>query len=1213
MATQERTWTPAQLTAIETRDRTMLLSAAAGSGKTTVLTERIIRSLTEDSLELSRVLAVTFTRASAADLKVKIGKALAKAIENNPDLARQLRYLPSANISTIDSFCIGILRRFAPSVGISPSFRVADEQEAKLLRASIMEEVISDGYAGRIPNVSEEAFCTLISHISMLREERNLGEMMLTLLDRLDSFDSGVETLFSYVSRLEEQSRLPLEDTPLWQLVKEEVSALCLHYAALLDGDIDDLYHDAFTDSKLLSNIETTRDLFRTLASADHTLLTSFKYPTLSTTSGHKKTELEEFVKERIKEAKGKLNALKTAYFLDPAFWASSMTTLAESITTLAHLCCDFQRRYEKECQRRGAYDFASINRFTYHLLVQNGTPTEAALTLRGELDAVYVDEYQDVNPIQHAIFEAIAPETGRFLVGDIKQSIYRFRQADPTIFAALRATFPPLDPASQATTASHFMSQNFRSDRCVVDFVNVVFDFLFESAGQSIHYCYEDRLDCAKDQTKVVHSPVPVVAFFDSKKGLRKAQEETIPDDTAEDEIPDEEEETLHREAMWVAGQIHKLLLEGKRNDGVTPIQAGDIAILFHSVKTRYKPYVEALSLYGIPCKKPEDADFFASPEVLLALALLNTIENPRRDIDLTAVLCSPLYRFTADDLALIRHETPEGLPLYEALCLWCETHRDFAKGHFFLAQLNSFRRVAESIPMDKLLKRIFSETPLMAIAGAETESGEANLKLLYNYARTYQGAAFSGLYGFIHFVNKQIESGAKFSPNSISESSNAVTLSTIHKSKGLEFPVVFLVECGAGFSTKDVQASIICDKNAGLSFLLRDPQGLVRSPHPFHNLLQSVVRRQSQEEEMRLLYVALTRAQERLFVTGTVNGNTSLAKAKQRAKDTARVPSVYSICSLHSYLDMILACITASKEEGKWQLLFDPEVETVDGVIAPDLTQLDHALTSQYEENLRHRLAYSYPYAYLSLLPKKLSVSKLHPGILDDTLEETTQYTGPDEGGTKEVGAPAAPEEKRAKKWSRLPQAYTGVNEAAATDKGIATHLFMQFCDFQNLKEKGVASETARLLALGYLDKQQVALMWPKELELFRSSHLFATMCGAKQIWREFRFNINLPAHLFSKNEELLLQLEGESLFVQGVIDALIETDDGDLILVDYKTDRLTREEVANPTLAAQKLRTRHQTQLAYYAEAVKAIFGKTPTHILIYALQLGDTVEV
>jgi ATP-dependent helicase/nuclease subunit A len=1245
-----RNWTPEQKRAIDTRDRTMLLSAAAGSGKTAVLTQRIIELLLdpEHPLELSRIMAVTFTRAAAAELKARIASALADAIEKNPGnahLTRQLRLLPTAHISTIDSLNIYLLRRFSHCVGVSESFRVADSQESELLRASVMEELLQDGYAGQIPEVSREAFCTLVSHLVGVRQEEQLGGILLKLCDRLETLPAGIDAVRTYAEQYEEAAQHPVTQSFWFGQLSSRISEYATHCRTQLTQCLAEIDLDPASDKLLRGKLATYDEILARLTHTDWQTVASLKaavldapYPkTISASPKHTPTEVEERAQALCRDCK---KALTTASGFAPALlrytdeeWRDLYAALGVQCRVLWHILAEFTRRHDAESHRRNAYCFSQIGRMTYQLLMRDGARTEIAETLRGEFDAVCVDEYQDVNPLQHAVFEAISPERGRFLVGDIKQSIYRFRHAEPDIFAHLRAEFPPLGQGADVPAVSHFMSANFRSDRSIIDCINCVFDALFGTAGQSIGYCAEDALQYKKDDPRATCSFLPVVAVFDSAAALNRRAQSALaaggdPLPRAKDLTPEggadaeaaakesavreteEEEKATLREARWIAAQIQALLTHGTLHDGVTPLRPGDIAILLRAAKSKYKPYAEALAAYGIRCAEPENAGFFSNPEVLLTLDLLRCIDNPRRDIPLAGVLCSPLYHFTPDDLTVVRRAAPEGIPLYDALCLYCGAHPDFARGQFFLSQLASLRAAAEGMPVDKLLRRVFTETPLMAIAGAEGEGGELNLRLLYNYARSYEGAAFEGLYSFIAFVTKQIESSATFSPKTPGAPSDAVSICTVHASKGLEYPVVFLADCGSTFSNKETSNVLLCDAEAGIAFHLKDPTGRVLVSNPVKALLAGLIRRKNTEEEMRLLYVALTRARERLYITAAVPGSSSLEKLLADARTAQASPDAYTTLQMNSYLKMLLFALAGHPD--KAELLLDPPIpEATEGEAHAAEATVSEEEVSTLAGELRKRFSFVYPYAHLRRLPKKLSVSDLKPTILDTAEAETAALPlSPDP-----APAPAqetSPEE-RPEKWRRMPEAYAGVRPPDPTDRGIATHLFLQFCDFDALSDGGVEPELRRLLAGNYIDEATAALMRRDELEKFRTSPLLAEMRQAKQVKREFRFHIKLPASRFTSDPSLAQKLQGEVLFVQGVIDALIEHPDGTLTLVDYKTDRLTREELADPTLAGEKLRRRHAAQLRYYAEAVKSIFGQAPAGILLYALQSGMTYPV
>ncbi len=1209
----KRNWTEEQLGAIRATDRTVLLSAAAGSGKTAVLTERLIACVTreKDPLNLSRVLACTFTRAAAGELRERIGAALSRAVAERPTdpyLKRQLLLLPMAQFSTIDSFCITLLRRYGAEAGVPLGFRLSDEQESDLLRLEVMEEIFERGYSGELTGVSREAFCRLVSHFADLKGERDLPMKLCRFVKRLEALQRGVDALEEHSRIYEEAAKRPLADTLWGEELHRCFASFGSHYAPafsalMAEPDAGELH------PKLLSAMQFALALCDTLRSPlDYTglrtVLVGAKLPALPQASkAYPETPLSEKMKglyRTFRDAvKGRITPRLT---WEEADWSHLFEALSVEIHTLWGVLKEFEDRLMARCRKKGAFDFAQTTRLAYSMLVKDGAPTPLAKQLGEDYDAVCIDEYQDVNPLQHAIFEAIARPGCRFMVGDIKQSIYRFRYAEPDIFASLRASLPPLADNPEAKAVSHFMSCNFRSEKPVIDFINAVFSFLFGGAGASIGYCSGDDLRLGLPEN--TRLPKPTVAIFDPK--AEGAAEAPVASELPTlDEAPADEQEgeqSAEGEALWVATEIGRLLQTGTRGDGITPLRPGDFAILMRSAKEKHTPFAAALARLGIPCILPENTSFFSSPEVLLALSLLNTVDNPGRDIHLAATLCSPLYGFTADDLTRLRLETGEGLPLYDALCQYCEAHPDFAPGHTFLTQLSEFRDLAEKVPVDALLRHLYTATPLEAIAGRENPGGENNLKLLHHYARAYAGKAYAGLYSFIHFVNSQIENNTTFRPPSGGAPEEAVTISTIHASKGLEYPVVFLCGAGSTFSHRDASDTLLLDGDSPLAFNMLEESGQVKIQNPVSALMGHTIRERNTQEELRLLYVALTRAKERLYVTGTLSGKTTYASHMAHVTEAAQTPDEYSILTgLQSYLAMVQAALETNPEAGT--LLYCPQPEAQADAATPgqDATP-DGQRAEEVMEELRARLDYTYGHTPATTLPKKLSVSHIHPGVNDGTAAETTPLPTPKE----ETGS--------AEKFRRLPVAFAGERPPDPTKRGIATHQFMQFCDFRRLKELGVEAEIQRLKENGYLLEEDVALIRLEELKTFRTSPLLDAFCSARAVHREQRFNLKLPAApLFATTPEEREILAEEEVLLQGVMDAVIVHPDGEITLVDYKTDRLTRAELSNPALAEKKLLGRHAAQMQYYAIAAEQIFGRRPGEVLLYVLHSGRTISL
>lgn len=1279
-------YTPAQQAAIECRDRSVFLSAAAGSGKTAVLTARVIAALTDTDkpTSLSRLLAVTFTESAALEMRARIGRALAERLRAGDDdtkLSRELRLLPVADISTIDAFCHKLLRRYGTHV-VPEGFRVTDTAEAEGIRADLMEKTVEQGYAGGIPGLTAEAFSALSDAVTGFNGERRLGEELLKLYEKLSTYEKGVASLFTYADRYRREAEMPVFETEFGRLLAERIRTTAGPAAAeLLEKyECEVLPREAeigpYIPDVARGMIPCLREV---IAPTDYEKTREaclFRAPGKFVKKGHSAacadfiadTDINTVLKRYTIVLAAALGGAPKPEAPPPLLtyrvedWQGLYRDLAEVTEGLARTLTAFDRRYFEESRRRRAFDFNQLTRAAHDLLVsEDGQPTEIARQIAGNYDMVAVDEYQDVSPLQNAVFEAISKPDNRFFVGDIKQSIYRFRHAEPDIFAALRNDYPrlPYDGESgqphpgDAPAYAHFMGNNFRCDREVVRFVNSVFSFLFGAAGESIGYDREaDNLLFCKSTEGTTVFPQPEVVCFESvytqrmtaaaAAAAREGDATDAPGTARDGDAPDarrtsvdglppardvlaagegtdgegdtdtDDEEANPAEALWVAREIRRLLDGGTHTDGVTPLRPSDIAILSRRVQGKLTSFVRALARFGVPVTLPDEENFFESPEILLAVSLLTVIDNPLSDIPLAAVLCSPLCRMTPDTLAAIRREGAEGIPLFEALTAFCAAHPDFSAGHEFLSLLASFRHEAEDTSVAHLVRRIFAETPLYSLAGADGRPAERNLKLLYHHARTFAGASYEGLHGFLAYIRRQSESNKKFkSPGGASEA-DAVRVMSIHSSKGLEFPVVFLVNAGDAFSSRDEKDTFFTDHALGVTLRLRDATGQIGLDNPVHTLMKMTLRDKSREEEMRLLYVALTRARERLIVTGSARGRSKLGggeagKRIDLIRDAFRDRPRLLACS--SYLEWLMAG-NACDAAGIPCRANGEEIVPPPLPFTPDAAVADAEETKRLEEQLRAGFARTLAVTSLPRLPKKLAVSSLTPRLLDGSEAEETPLVLPEEDDLsgEDGGDAGDPHEK----YRRLPLAYTGERAPDPTERGIATHQFLQFCDFARLAREGVDAEMQRLIDGAFLSREQAALTRPGELEAFRRSDLFAEMCAAREVRREFRFHMFLPAEDFTQDPEAKGRLAGETLFIQGVMDAIYVTADGSLTLVDYKTDRLTRAELRDPALARAKLLRRHSEQMRYYAEAAKRIFGQAPKRVLLYSLHAGRSFD-
>lgn len=1182
-----KSFSPDQTAAIETRDRTLLVSAAAGSGKTTTLTERIIRSLLdgENPESLQNMLIVTFTNASVDDLVRKIGEALRAAVRAHPEdkrLERELYMLPNARIRTIDAFCGEILRANADKVGVPPNYRIAEDAEITLLSSALLDTLIGAAFEGALEErgVSAEGFEELAGALTDTRATGALAEVFLKLYEKCKNTVEGVGTFYNLANIYLHSGEFKVEETvygaDLMRTAREALE-FCTGTLRLLEEDFrcgterevrdGDTYGAA---AMLLSRIHT--GCYEELRAA----LEGFSFPESARCPADERTERMAVAREIYADVKGRIKDLRERLFLyDTDMWRTLYDRLHATLTTLAAFLSVFDEVYTREKLRRAMLEYSDIERYAYSCLYDGcGAPTDVARAYGKALSSIYIDEYQDVNELQDAIFAAMSNGKNRFMVGDIKQSIYVFRSAKPEIFAGMKSTFKRLGEDGSEDGATIFMSENYRCDRGIIDFVNGVFDRMFGAVADSIGYVPEDRLTFAKKYADGAEPPYATPEIYLLERPDREAEERTA-------------------SPAFVAKKIKELLSRGRLADG-SPVTPSDIAIILRK-RDGIAAFADALEAEGIKSDRGTDRDFFMNAEVRLALCLLNSIDNPSKDVYLAGLMCSPLFGFTADDMYRYRKGRRERT-LYRSITKYSAAHPEDERLSAFLSRLAHYRALSEGMNVYTLIARLYDETGLLSLASAH--GGEGNLLALYNYARAYEQTSYKGLYSFINYVNGIVKIGGSIEEKGDTGAADAVKITTAHSSKGLEYPIVFFAEAARALTNRDLRERIAYSEGYGMAYYLRAEDGQTLVENPIKHIIQERIKEKFYDEELRVLYVALTRARERLFVVGDLPAGASFDSYSAKAEVKARTLSGYSVRQLGSYLEMILAANTGAPVTLVECRGVEVQVGTggVQADAAPERAERDEAL---YREILE-RFRYEYPEEHKTRFPEKLSVSRLYPTVLD----------GADEGVTH---LPDADEEEEEAPRTRLPSFISGEREGVSAERGIATHLVLQFCDLENLAKCGGACEISRLTELRFLSPERAALVRRGEIDLFAASELFARMRKAKRLWRELRFNVRLDASLFTEDEARRAALDGEKILVQGVIDCIIEDAGGELHLVDYKTDRLTREELADEVLAARKLSDKHRGQLTYYALAVEKMFGKRPATVSVYSLPLGKCVDI
>lgn len=1237
MSGSETKWTDAQRSAIDVRGKTVLVSAAAGSGKTATLTERIIRRLTdeENPADISRFLVVTFTKASAADLKKKISKALGKALAENPSnrhLAEQMVRLGSASISTIDSFYYGAVKQNFDVLGLPPSLRVLDDTLLVPMREKTMESVIEDFYekyrGGENENENENendnengggSFREFMDIFLDSRGESYAAAELLSLYDRLSGYADFTEFLAKNAKNMRADAEKPFLCGVAGGELKKITVPFVEHFASVFGDALGIIETLGDKEQKKYKNTyaylyKHFTDVKKAIAADDMNeavrLFSNFSVPPVG--RERVKSELLEY-------HEGERNKLKDEYgkFRDGYFRAredgmrAALLENARNVEWAYKVLSEFRERFSAAKLAVMGCDFSDCKHFALILFVDgDGFPTPLAREYANRFDEIYIDEYQDTDAVQDLIFASIARAGGRFMVGDIKQSIYRFRGANPSTFAGYKNTFPPLDKAGKSYDASIYMSHNFRCDKPIIDFTNRVCGALFRGGRNSVGYTAEDDLRFGKRTVKKDGE------FTKVKLGaLVKC---AAPRNGTEEDKARAKKINENLEERYIASEIIRLLSDGRElcEDGgvMRRIEPRDIAVLTGTNK-KADVFAKFLRDAGIPTVSRTSVRYFENAEVLLALSLLKVIDNPRKDVYLAGVLRSPLYGFDIDDLARLR-KANSGISLYDdllataaATALEAEETETVpealrSKIGYFTEKLALYRREARRLGTDRLLHFIYSDTRMMSFAGGDEESApnaasrRANLLMLYDYACTYEKTGAGGLYGFINYIDGIIESDGKVEPPATESAENAVDVMTIHASKGLEFPICFIASAESDFFPKCASGLVSFDREIGVGTTFGEETGFVKRVNPIKNIIDGKNRDSEVEERMRVLYVALTRARERLYISAGVSANTveSIVKGAEKS-------DIYTFMSCRSFLKFILTALGDRYDRPSDCFEFFsaeagdiPKEVKYDGKKAAGKTNAASAeREAAIAAELEKRFDFEYPYSYLSELPAKMSVSKLYPGVLDDE-------------------ADGVPTEKEKVTLRTLPAFLVPTEErAGGAERGTATHTFMQFCDFENAKKYGVRAEKERLCALGFLSPEIAELIDEEQLSRFFISDFFAELSASREIYREQRFNLRLAASLFTEDVSREKLLGGETVVVQGVIDLVFRRADGTLVLCDYKTDYLTEAEKRNVRLAKKKLTERHAAQLSYYRLAVREIFGAEPSRVCIYSLPLGDAVDI
>ncbi len=1151
-------WTENQRQAIELRGGSILVGAAAGSGKTSVLVERILRLITDerDPVDADRLLVMTFTNAAAAEMAARLGKSLNEQIEARPSdrfLRRQQLLLRRAQISTIDAFCAQLVREHWNLLDLSPDFAVGSEALTAQLRAQALDAALAQLYED-----GASGFTGLADLFGNARSD-NAARV---LIERLYDF----ETTLAFPARWEQGCLAAL--APGLPLAQTGPGRFLLRYAArALDGAAQ-LLREALAlceqDEMLAANyagaLEDDLNLVNALAAQAGAanwdgcaaLLRGHSPARLGTKKGAD-ASLREQAKALRDEVRSILAGLSDNCFCcTEADFDADRALLREPVAALFRATALFRETLLEEKKKRRTFEFHDLERMALDLLCdEDGAPTALAKELGARYEQILIDEYQDSNEIQDLIFRSLSRE-GRnlFFVGDVKQSIYSFRRADPDIFLARRAASRPVEQGLFPAFIS--LAHNFRSSRAVVDAVNAVFDPIMTPAVGGADYAREDRL--------VAHEGASALDPLGMEVLLAGQEEEK------------------DAEPRLVAARVANMLREGYLiDDGgkARPCRESDFCVLLRSVRGRADAYREAFEAAGVRVWTDSAENLFENSEIAVLVALLSVVDNPRREVDLAAVLLSPLFGFTSDDLARLRLRGCSS-PLYTLLLASGDE-----KCRNFVQKRELFRRQQRFMGADELLRFIVDDldAELLLCAGDAMRRRRANLRLFLETASEYAAATDGSLPAFLRLCERAKQGGAV--SRAFTPPDDAVCVTSIHKSKGREWPVVILANAGKRFNQSDTHDSaMLFDAGLGLGARVRVPisdgTALYSRKTAFYCALSVAAGEKNTGEEMRVLYVALTRARQKILVSGqaadprkTVQALAALASGEEL--------NPFLVSSRSSYLQWVLLALLrkggaqtaqALCEEGQAQtgpvclrILKAGEVEAA----AVGRQQTETAPSDEEVARLRRRIAFVPPRLALSAVPVKLSVTQL----------------------TK--SGPGGPLVRPDFAWQR----------GSATEKGTATHLFMQCADYRRALES-VSGELARLVAEGFLSPADAAQIDLPCLESLFGSDFGRMIATAPRVLREYAFVDSIPARELAG---LPGPLAEEPVLIQGIADCILLEEDH-AVLVDYKTDRVRD---------GQTLIDRYSAQLARYKAALDRRLPVPVTESVLYSFALGRPIRL
>lgn len=1250
----ETKWTDEQLSAIKTRNCNLLVAAAAGSGKTAVLVERIIRIITnkDNPVDIDKLLVVTFTNAAAAEMRERIAAAISKALDKEPtskNLQKQLTLLNRANITTMHSFCLDVIKNNFHKIDLDPSFRIGDQTEGILIKDEVIETLFEEKY-----DQEDTEFTSLVEAFSTYKNDDNLKELIINMYNFIMSGPWPENWLKENAEAFNIENMEELNNSKWVLVLKNSIKVEIEGYIKMLEKAIeiinltDGLEPYLETFSNELYSIKNAYnsidcgldDIYSSLCSISFGRLKSIKKDKVSDENAQNTVKsIRDDIKKKISEL------INNTFSVTPEEMLINIKGAYPTIKKLTEIVLEFGEKFSQKKKEKNILDFNDLEHLCLKILSDkdedgNIIPSKTAIEFKNLFDEVLVDEYQDSNNVQETIIELVSRRKDEFpnvfMVGDVKQSIYRFRQAKPELFMEKYINYT----LEESNNRKIQLYKNFRSRKEVIDGVNYIFKEIMSETVGELEYTDEEALNLgasyenSEDENVILGGPIEVNIIEKSieESDLNKEKLD-------EEDFENEEIEGVNLEGKIVAKRIKELMTTtgnnifkvlDKETGEYRTIKYKDIVILLRATKNWSESLLDELGQEGIPAYADTGSGYFESIEIRTIMSLLRVIDNPMQDVPVIAVLKSPIMGFSAEDLSIIRLKNKEKY-FYENIA-------DIAEGNIcdiseeliirckgFLEKLEIWRNKAIYMPIDEFIWYLYMDTAYYGYVGAMPNGvlRQANLKILFQRAKQFEQTSFKGLFNFINFINKLTKSsGDMGSAKILGENEDVVRIMSIHKSKGLEFPVVFLCGTGKQFNLIDLNKNILYHDELGFGPDFVDLEKRVSIGTIAKEAIKKKMKLETLSEEVRILYVACTRAKEKLIITGTVNNiQKSIEKWVSSASLDYNLILPSEILKGKSYLDWIgmslcqhndgkilrekiaISNEISKDDNSKWDIKLwkrsDIVVNNEDDKLEKEKEVKLSILEEEYDKDVYgevdKRLSYKYPLKESTKLKINISVSDLkkrNAEFIDQHVESIN---------IEEV-------ESKNKRTIITPKFLQEEKGLTSAEKGTAVHFVMKKIDLDKVSSiNEIKDQIQYLYENDFILEEEMKVVNPSKILNFFKSDLGKMMIElhkeGKKIYRELPFYTEISS--VNIDNTLSEEYENEKVRLQGIIDCFFEYN-GESILLDYKTDYVSRDN-------EQELKKKYIKQLDYYSDAVFKITGKKVSKRYLYSFYLEKVIEI